>query len=141
MAKNENDDELISRVAGIIEERTKKAYREGYEAGCRVGWAEAKACLKSMVDNFAVDGSAPAATNHDANSFNEFVADVLAAIRQREMMISPDGITPEDLGMADLKRVRQAFRHLTMTGQIRRVEKGRYLPVENEQPQAEIAAE
>lgn len=137
MTQNDLDPELIGRLASLIEERSKKAYQEGYDAGHAAGWT---AAVKSVVDHFSVEGPAPAPAT-EANNFEEFVAEIAGLISARVAHDLPDGVTAEDLGYADVKRVRQAIRHLTMIGQIRRVEKGRYLPVENQQPEQEAAAE
>jgi hypothetical protein len=148
MATNETDDLMIARLAGFIEDIKKKTYREAFENGRQAGRQEAKDALAAgighILDNFdeaialnAREGGVPGT---EEVSFTDFVDEVLAAIRERAI-VEPDGVVPEDLGIADVKRVRQAFRQLTMVSLIRRVEKGRYLPVEIAQPQEEAAAE
>lgn len=151
MADKESDQDLVKRVSSLLEDVRKKTYEEAFNEGRRVGHRDAQAAWEFAAGSFAgffaqleeeampdpslVQAAAkkPKAAHPEADvnggDFVDFVTEVAKAIQARAASDLPAGVSPDDLGFIDGKRVRQAFRQLMVTGGIHRVAHGRYLPV------------
>jgi hypothetical protein len=159
MATNDSDQELVNRILPLIEDIKKKVYDEAFNAGRQVGWRDAQAAWEFAETRYATffeklieEGMpvpvaqeskrrakppSPSQDNVDPVDAAETVIAVARAIAARASGDLPMGVAPDDLAdFPDARRVRQAFRQLLVQGRIRRVERGRYLPVAEAQTSA-----